>query len=222
MNQSILSGVGVSVEDNDGKSDKRLLARNLITKSEAMIYGKFNKTEKDVVVAHLAEVYELFIQQSLQLVAVKNELEQLSIKYAESEFKSYANVTQTSAMAEEPKKQTKQRRPEKKKGKTRAAGPTTDHVVLVCPKDKCESNKSLVKKAINPLELHVKLAGKRPLRSGDLLVRLSEKKDAEILERAILENEKLKDTRPHVRFQSFEIPESSVSMALKTFPGRKS
>lgn len=47
---------------------------------------------------------------------------------------------------------------------------------------------------INPAELRVEVTGKRPLCSGGLLVRLSDKKDAEILERAILENEGLRET----------------------------
>lgn len=91
MNESSLSDLGVPVHDSDGNPDKRLLARNLITKAKTMIYGKPNKTEKDVVNYHLEEVYELFVQQSLEVVAVKKELEQLSLKFAESEFKkSYA------------------------------------------------------------------------------------------------------------------------------------
>lgn len=68
MNQPTLSDLGVLAEDSEGKQDKRLLARNLITKVQTMVLGKQTKPEKEVINSHLEEVYELLIKQVIELV----------------------------------------------------------------------------------------------------------------------------------------------------------
>lgn len=61
----------------------------------------------------------------------------------ESEFKSYAAAARTLAPEERSSVEKKNKRPEGKKGKSRAAGPTTDHVLFNYPADKKEDFKSL-------------------------------------------------------------------------------
>lgn len=79
LNKSTLYDLGVVVDEN-GKEDKRVVARYIVNKVKVMIQGKPNKNEKDVIGTHLDEFYELFVQQALYLAVAKVEINNLTLR----------------------------------------------------------------------------------------------------------------------------------------------
>lgn len=175
--------------------DRRLDAKNLISKIRVMLLAKPKAIEKGVISEDLDELYELFVQQSMALAQAYKEIDQYTLLVAKDDYTTFAEVTRTS-VPEEQKRDKSKPTPEKK-GKTRTPIPVTDHVLLIYPKDKKEKSRSVDKRltqAISPRDLRIEVKGKKPVSSGGLCVRLSKKEEVEILERAIKENEALKDT----------------------------
>lgn len=200
LSQSTLEDLGVPVVEKS-KKDLRVAARELVQKVRAMVQaaGKMKANEKEVVSSHLDELYELFVQQALELASAKTNMENMALKIAEneSEKRTYAAAAQRAAASVQKADGETSRRPTGQKGKIRTAGPTTDHVLFIHSVDKAEDVRSLdkrVTKEIDPKALKVDVSGKKPMSSGGLLVRLSSKQDVETLEKAIRENERLKET----------------------------
>lgn len=190
--------------DSDNSKDTRQEASVLISKIKVMILAKVKNTnERQVISDNLDELYEMFVEQSVALAVANSKVDTLTLQIvdlnAPSNTTSNANSTFADAarQSEEHEGTQGSKRTPEKRGKTRAPGVVTDHVLLIYPKDKNTKSKSLDKrltKAISPRDLKIQVKGKKPVSSGGLCVRLSKKEEVEILEKAIRENEELKDT----------------------------
>lgn len=193
-NDSSLSG------DLDGSRDLvnpdiRLIAKNQIGKLKVQITAALPgktlkvKTQLSAIEAGLDDLYKLFIEQAIELVKADQEIETLKLQVAEKDRRipSFDDATRAS-VPEEVSRIQKSTRPEGSGRKTRTAGPSTDYVLLICPRDGKEGWKSvekIVTKALRPDELKIEVFGKRRTHLGGLLVRLNSKKNAEILEKAV-------------------------------------
>lgn len=84
---------GIDVHDNRVKAE-------VIDKVEAVILAsKPNKTQEKLalstILSHLDDIYEIFVEQTVELALAKSEIETLSVRVAEKHLRmaSYADAT---------------------------------------------------------------------------------------------------------------------------------
>lgn len=118
---------GIDVHNNSVK------AKEVIDKVKAVILtSKPNKAQENLalstILSHLDDVYEIFVEQAIELAVAKSEIETLPCVWLRNTCVWHHTLTPHCCLPEEQNKnKEKITRPGGSRGTTRAAGPSIDH-----------------------------------------------------------------------------------------------